>query len=288
LRRDKLVRQRINKWLGGSSLKTPYEIVVRELVGSSDIETQLPDLISNELGYIFENLAENQKQAEGTSEWQSVDLWLDEIRQETEELHEQNYDISDRPVIQQFISSLMDPEQLSRDWAERIVRANANLNELVLIDKRTETAVSHRDVGIGVSQVLPVLVMAYGLEGKLLAIEQPEIHLHPALQAELGDAFIQSALGDNKNSFILETHSEHLILRIMRRIRDTSDNRLPPGYPRSSPKTFRCFLWSRQNPDQSSEFLNSTRKVSLLIPGQAVSSKKASKNGSLEGILIVL
>ena len=59
------------------------------------------------------------------------------------------------------------------------------IRELVLVDQRSNTVVTHRDVGIGISQVLPVLVMAYGSKDKLLAMEQPEIHLHPALQAEL-------------------------------------------------------------------------------------------------------
>jgi predicted ATPase len=97
--------------------------------------------------------------------------------------------------------------------------------ELVLVDQRTNTVVSHRDVGIGISQVLPVLVSCYANEGQLLTIEQPEIHLHPALQAELGDVFINSALGKQKNNFILETHSEHLILRVLKRIRETTANK---------------------------------------------------------------
>lgn len=97
----------------------------------------------------------------------------------------------------------------------------ASIQELVLLDRRTDTQVSHRDVGIGVSQVLPVLVSAYASQEKIIAIEQPEIHLHPALQAELGDVFIESALSGNGNTFLLETHSEHLILRILRRIRAT-------------------------------------------------------------------
>jgi predicted ATPase len=57
------------------------------------------------------------------------------------------------------------------------------------------------------------------------------LHLHPAHQAELGDVFIESALGERKNTFLLETHSEHLILRIMRRIRETTRGTLPKNLP---------------------------------------------------------
>ena len=56
------------------------------------------------------------------------------------------------------------------------------------------------------------------------------------MQAELGDVFIESALGENKNTFILETHSEHLILRIMRRMRETFEGTLPEGQHSLSPK----------------------------------------------------
>jgi len=111
-----------------------------------------------------------------------------------------------------------------------------NIQELTLIDRRSETIVSHRDVGIGVSQVLPVLVGAYAAKNQIIAIEQPEIHLHPALQADLGDVFLQSALGENRNRFLIETHSEHLLLRIMRRMRQTADGELPEGIPKIQPK----------------------------------------------------
>ena len=81
--------------------------------------------------------------------------------------------------------------------------------------------VQPHDVGTGVSQLVPVVVLALSAKGSLVAIEEPGPHVHPALQAELGDLFIESALGERKNTMVLETHSEHLILRIMRRMRDT-------------------------------------------------------------------
>ena len=105
------------------------------------------------------------------------------------------------------------------------------LTELVMRDLNYDTVVSSRDVGFGISQVLPVLVEAFGSNNRIVAIEQPEIHLHPALQADLGDVFITSALGPQRNTFLLETHSEHLLLRIMRRMRDTVNGTLPPGIP---------------------------------------------------------
>ena len=45
----------------------------------------------------------------------------------------------------------------------------------------------------------------------------------------MGDVFIESALGKNKNTFLIETHSEHLILRLLRRIRETTESELAEG-----------------------------------------------------------
>ena len=95
--------------------------------------------------------------------------------------------------------------------------------QLRLHDPKRDVWVALQDVGVGTSQVLPIILEAYAQHNKLIAIEQPELHLHPALQAELGDVFIESALGENKNTFLLETHSEHLILRILRRIRESTE-----------------------------------------------------------------
>ena len=112
----------------------------------------------------------------------------------------------------------------------------SNIFSLRLTDKNTGIYARLRDVGFGISQVLPVVMQSGLSEKKTLLIEQPEIHLHPAHQAELGDMFIRSALGERRNTFLLETHSEHLMLRILRRIRETTDNELPEGFPPIRPE----------------------------------------------------
>jgi predicted ATPase len=80
------------------------------------------------------------------------------------------------------------------------------------------------DVGIGISQILPVVVAAVDNHDRLVIMEQPELHLHPKLQAELGDLFIETGVG-GPHTYLLETHSEHLILRILRRIRETGEGK---------------------------------------------------------------
>lgn len=74
------------------------------------------------------------------------------------------------------------------------------------------------DVGFGVSQILPVLVLCYyAPEGATVILEQPEIHLHPLVQAGLADVFID-AIKRRNLQIILESHSEHLLRRLQRRI----------------------------------------------------------------------
>ena len=74
------------------------------------------------------------------------------------------------------------------------------------------------DVGFGVSQVLPVITLLhYVPEGSTVILEQPEIHLHPLAQAGLADVIINAAT-HRKVQVILESHSEHLLLRLQRRI----------------------------------------------------------------------
>ncbi len=124
--------------------------------------------------------------------------------------------------------------QVKLDKLQYEDKSPSNVFSLRLIDKAGIGA-SLRDVGFGISQVLPIVVQSRISEKKTLLIEQPEIHLHPAHQAELGDMFIRSAK-ERGNTLLLETHSENLILRILRRIRETNDNELPEGFPHIHPE----------------------------------------------------
>src|SRR5262249_50018619 len=78
--------------------------------------------------------------------------------------------------------------------------------------------------GIGVAQALPIVVGALDPKCPLLAVEQPELHLHPRVACNLADLFI-SQIGQEK-LFLIESHTEHLLLRIMRRIREHATNQL--------------------------------------------------------------
>ena len=118
---------------------------------------------------------------------------------------------------------------------------NAVRKRVRLVSMRIDQPVRTFDIGVGVSQILPVVVAALDpLRPGVTAIEQPELHVHPKMQVELGDLFAQGV--GQGGIFLLETHSEHLLLRIMRRMRQTSDGTLPAGAPMLRPEDVNVLL----------------------------------------------
>ncbi len=99
--------------------------------------------------------------------------------------------------------------------ADRLeVRQQGRSNRYELIIHCDGIACNLRDVGIGVSQVLPVLVLAYfAPAGSTIILEEPEIHLHPLAQSVLAELFVTVSRERNVQ-FIVETHSEHLFRRM--------------------------------------------------------------------------
>ncbi|MBN1657449.1 MAG: AAA family ATPase [Anaerolineae bacterium] len=93
---------------------------------------------------------------------------------------------------------------------------------------QSDTRINVCDVGFGLSQVIPIvfesvfteLESVTVVEQPIIIIEQPELHLHPSAQAELGDLFITTAHSGVR--FLIETHSEHVLLRVRRRVAETS------------------------------------------------------------------
>ena len=84
-----------------------------------------------------------------------------------------------------------------------------------------------QSLGSGIGVIVPVVVALSATDTELLSIEEPESHVHPRLQAELGDIVITAASGKQKRTLLIETHSEYLILRILKRIRETTLGKLP-------------------------------------------------------------
>ncbi|MDD2927135.1 DUF3696 domain-containing protein [Rhodoferax sp.] len=118
--------------------------------------------------------------------------------------------LKDLGVINSFT---VKPVAEGRKEYEVLVRTHAGAPEVKITD-----------VGFGVSQVLPALVQAfYCPPNSTVWMEQPEIHLHPQVQAELADVFI-SAIKARENGkernvqLIVESHSEHFLNRLQRRI----------------------------------------------------------------------
>ena len=94
----------------------------------------------------------------------------------------------------------------------------ANLYTVTVKDLFSGIEANLADIGFGASQTLPIIIESlYAPEGSTLLIEQPEIHLHPRAQSVLGDLFLEASKRGHRN-FIIETHSEHILARVRRRI----------------------------------------------------------------------
>lgn len=123
---------------------------------------------------------------------------------------------------------------------QELYEAIPTKSEIGLMDVVRGIPVAPSDVGVGISQMVPVVVACLMEPGGLVAIEQPELHIHPAIQVGLGDLFITATQNEQlatgpERTLLVETHSEHIMLRLLRRVRELGDNELPPGVPGLKP-----------------------------------------------------
>lgn len=121
-------------------------------------------------------------------------------------------------TIEQRIGEWMKEMGLIYSFDLKSIAENRKDYELRIKKTKTSSEVLITDVGFGVSQILPVLVLCYyAPENSTIILEQPEIHLHPSVQAMLADVLIE-VVKERNIQVIFESHSEYLLHRIQRRI----------------------------------------------------------------------
>lgn len=124
-----------------------------------------------------------------------------------------------RESLEQRVATwLKDLNLVESFHVEPIAKEGGNIYRVKVRKSPNSPDVLITDVGFGVSQILPAIVLCYyAPEGSIIILEQPEIHLHPAVQAGLADVFID-AVKTRNIQIVFESHSEHLLKRLQRRI----------------------------------------------------------------------
>ncbi|RKG84396.1 hypothetical protein D7W82_22505 [Corallococcus sp. CA049B] len=209
-------------------------------------------------GFLYERVGRVTSWADGLAAW---DLLLADRLTLVERTNSwlKQLNTGCQVVVQKLFDRGADAEGISDEHVDKTVRR-------LLLDTGVGSLVLPSEVGAGISQVIPVVVAA--LEGRfgLTLVEQPEIHVHPAVQVGLGDLFIEAATRDSvRRTLLVETHSEHVILRLLRRIRESSAKQTIPGAKAFTPGDL-SVLWVEGTPegttlrrlriDQNGEFMD--------------------------------
>ncbi|MFO0726461.1 MAG: AAA family ATPase [Myxococcota bacterium] len=173
-------------------------------------------------GFLYERAGRITSWADGLAAW---DLLLADRLTLVERTNEwlRKLNVGCKVVVQQLFEGNADAEDLAAGHVDKTVRR-------LLLDTGAGSFVLPSEVGAGISQLIPVVVAAIEGRGGLSLVEQPEIHVHPAVQVGLGDLLLDAANREGQRRIIfVETHSEHLLLRIMRRMRETHEGAVPEG-----------------------------------------------------------
>ncbi|TKE94370.1 hypothetical protein FCV53_02620 [Vibrio sp. F12] len=114
---------------------------------------------------------------------------------------------------------------------------------VILKDSHTNIHLLPSSVGVGVSQVFPFVVATSLEQDFIVSCEQPELHIHPKWQLALGDMMLEATKKNPDRMFLVETHSEHLLLRLLKRRRQTADEEIeyePFGCKKSDVQIIFC------------------------------------------------
>jgi predicted ATPase len=146
----------------------------------------------------------------------------------------------DRKISRGYKQKARPFQTVIADWLKQLglldsfvphrIAQNRKDYEVRVKTKRSTKDVDLTDVGFGISQVLPVVVESfYVAPHSTVIIEQPELHLHPRVQSELADLFVAASHASENGKrrhtqFLIESHSEHFLQRLQRRI---AEGKLP-------------------------------------------------------------
>ncbi len=137
------------------------------------------------------------------------------------------YNLSYKGHLRSFdyiVAMMLQKMKLIDEFEIQRISDNRQDYDVKVKTKGSRNFVDIPDVGVGVSQVLPVIVeLFYAPPGSTVIMEQPELHLHPGAQAALADVIIDAIYArengeDRKIQLIVETHSEHFLRRLQFRV----------------------------------------------------------------------
>ena len=121
-------------------------------------------------------------------------------------------------TIDKYVATWLKRLGLVHDFHVEALAEGRRLFEVKVRKSPNSSEVLLTDVGFGVSQILPVLVLCFYVpKESTVILEQPDIHLHPSVQSGLADVFIDT-WKKHKVQILFESHSEHLLRRLQRRI----------------------------------------------------------------------
>lgn len=200
----------INSWLSDrDKLNLGYEIVYKKMGIMEDIIPLDAEISSDKLESLMRLSEKGQDIIESIFEGDRLDHYRKDLAESVDRQAEDVW-------LREAMSNL---ESLIGAGRQEFKKRFYDRTQVSLWDKLNDIEVFASDIGVGVSQLMPLVVACFkDQKPGLIACEQPELHVHPRIQVAIGDLLIAAM---KKKNFLIETHSEHLVLRLLRRIRES-------------------------------------------------------------------
>ena len=131
-----------------------------------------------------------------------------------------------KDLINDFFSS---PDFLNTEYQFNVATDEMGRKMPFVKDTESDIALTMSELGVGFSQIFPIVVSALDEKFSIVSAEQPELHIHPKWQLLLADLYLLAVEGHSDRLLLVETHSEHLMLRLLKRRMQTAEDELPSG-----------------------------------------------------------